>query len=81
MNRVMSALRKYFSGPDEQPYTSTVAKVDAAISAANDVAEQSRAVNTKLQTYLDKRDPFMALLIDISNERAARAQIAQWKDD
>lgn len=53
-------------------------KVDAAIQAADDVANQSRAVNAKLKGYLEQQDPMMALLIDISNERASRAQIRQW---
>ena len=79
--KIMDALRDMFVGrPDPGPHAVTSAKIDAAIEVADQVAEQSRAVNDKLKGYLDKRDPFMSLLIDISNERAMRAQIRQWDD-
>lgn len=79
--KIMDMLRTIFGGRhDPAPPTALSVKVDAAIVAADEVAEQSRAVNDKLKGYLGKPDPFMALLIDISNERATRAQMAQWDD-
>lgn len=80
---LMSTLRAFLSDDRRDPAPSDVvsAKVDAAIHVADELAEQTRAVNDKLKGYLDKRDPFMQLLIDISNERAMRAQIRQWDDD
>ena len=78
---IMETLRAIFGGGHAPaPPDITSAKVDAAIEVADQVATQSRAVNDKLKGYLAERDPFMALLIDISNERAARQQMAQWDD-
>lgn len=76
--RMLSALFGFDRNVARHKVTS--AKIDAALVAADAVADEARKVNTKLSTYIDQPDPFMALLIDISNERAARAQIRQWDD-
>ncbi len=80
---IMRSIRNYLAGPTAsgEHVDRAVSKVDEAIRVADELTDEARVVNTRLESYLDKNNPFMALLIDMSNAKAEKAMLSRLNYD
>lgn len=72
---IMQTIKAYLGFRSE-----TQKRAETLAMHADALASETRELNEKLRPYAESDDPFKALLIDLSNQRASRAQLKGWDE-